>query len=274
VVTAFSGATGQIIHSWRDPRTCCMGFNVTGGFDLDADGVPDIAACTNSYELPPLDRIVTAFSGRDGTILFQWYSSATFFTCFAESVALLAPPPGDPYAIAVFSERCWGSLTNNCTSNQLCPGLVHAYRGSPKGVHAFGTADATPNQPFARSGMRSPTGTTIPTVRFTVSDTAPGALCVLQIGLSDQSLNGLPLPAQLDPMGFPGITVLTSWEATLCTVAGTTGIDRGFASFNMPLPPGRIIDNSGTPMYAQWIWADPTDFRNHGSTAGQRFSMR
>ncbi len=42
----------------------------------------------------------------------------------------------------------------------------------------------------------------------------------------------------------------------------------------MPLPPGRIIDTSGTPIYSHWIWADPTDFRNHGSTAGQRFSMR
>ena len=47
-----------------------------------------------------------------------------------------------------------------------------------------------------------------------------------------------------------------------------------FASFNMPLPPGRIIDTSGTPMHAQWIWVDPADFRNHGSTAGQRFSIR
>jgi len=267
VVTAFSGATGQIIHSWRDTVANYMGINVIGGYDLDQDGVPDLAAGS-------LGSYMNAFSGRDGTFLARWPRSAPFYTCSGEVVAMLAPPPGEQYPVLVFSERCWGSVTNNCTSNALCPGVVFAYRGSPKGVRAFGAADASPNQPLARSGMRSPTAAATPTVRFTISDAAPAAICVLQIGLSNQSLQGLTLPAPLDPMGFPGITLLTSWEATLCTVAGTSGMDAGFASYNMPLPPGRIIDTSGTPMHAQWIWFDPTNLGNHGSTAGQRFLLR
>ncbi|MCA8976123.1 MAG: VCBS repeat-containing protein, partial [Planctomycetes bacterium] len=60
VVTAFSGATGQIIHSWRDPQNCCMGINVTGGQDLDSDGVPDLITGQTSISQPPYDRIVSA----------------------------------------------------------------------------------------------------------------------------------------------------------------------------------------------------------------------
>src|SRR4029079_16365879 len=44
VVTAFSGATGQPIQTWRAPQWPYMGANVCGGFDLDQDGVNDLVA--------------------------------------------------------------------------------------------------------------------------------------------------------------------------------------------------------------------------------------
>ena len=267
VVTAFSGATGQIIHSWRDTVNCCMGLNVDGGYDLDQDGVPDLAAGSEGTDM-------NVFSGRDGTFLARFPRSAGFATCSGEAFAMLAPPPGEQYPVFVYSERCWGSVTNPCPTNALCPGVVFAYRGSPRGVRRFGMADASPNQPLARTGMRSPTAATTPTVRFTMSDAPPGVAALLTLGSSNASIGGVALPLGLDPFGLPGITLWTSADARLLTIAGTSGMDAGYAAFDIVLPPGRVIDYTGTPLYAQWLWFDPTNLSNHGSTAGQRFRLQ
>ncbi|MEO6595340.1 MAG: VCBS repeat-containing protein [Planctomycetota bacterium] len=265
VVTAFSGATGQIIHSWRDTVTCCMGINVIGGYDLDQDGVPDLAAGS-------LATYMNTFSGRDGTFLARW--PATTFFCSGEHLAMLAPPPGEQYPLFVFSERCWASATNSCPSNNLCPGVVYAYRGCPKGVRAFGLPDRTPGQPLARSGMRSPTAAATPTVRFTMSEAPPGAAALLLLGGSNAAINGIALPLGLDPFGYPGITLWTSAEVSLFTIAGSTGMGSGYAAFDIALPAGHFINTTGTPFYAQWLWFDATNFTNHGSTAGQRFRLQ
>jgi len=269
VVTAFSGATGQIIHSWRDNVNCCMGINVTGGYDLDQDGVPDLAAGS-------LGTYMNVFSGRDGTFLARWDRSTVplSYSCSGEVLAMLAPPPGEQYPLFVYSERCWGSATNPCSFNGICPGVVFAYRGCPRGARRFGTADASPNQPLARTGMRSPTAATTPTVRFTMSDAPPGVAAMLTLGSSNASIGGVALPLALDPFGLPGITLWTSADARLLTIAGTTGMDAGYAAFDIALPPGHIIDYTGTPLYAQWLWFDPTNLGNHGSTAGQRFRLQ
>ena len=183
---------------------------------------------------------------------------------------MLAPPPGEQYPLFVFSERCWGGIP----ANGIAPGVVYAYRGCPKGVRRFGMADASPNQPLARTGMRSPTAATTPTVRFTMSDAPPGVAAMLTLGSSDASIGGVALPLGLDPFGLPGITLWTSADARLLTIAGTTGMDAGYAAFDIVLPPGHVIDYSGTPLYAQWLWFDPSNLSNHGSTAGQRFRMQ
>ena len=274
VVTAFSGATGQIIHSWRDPLNCCMGINVIGGYDLDQDGVPDLAAGTISTSPGIQSRIMNALSGRDGTFLARWYRTANFSTCGGETVAMLAPPPGEQYPVIVFSERCWQSTTNNCTANAVCPGVVFAYRGCPKGVRAYGMADASPGEPHARSGMRSPTAAAIPSVRFTMSETPPGAAALFMLGASNIRILGAALPVGLAPFGLPGITLWQSADVRLFTMAGTSGADAGYAALDVPLPSGRVIDTSGTPLYAQWLWFDTTNLARHGSTAGQRFRLQ
>jgi hypothetical protein len=51
-------------------------------------------------------------------------------------------------------------------------------------------------------------------------------------------------------------------------------MDAGYAAFDIALPPGRVIDYTGTPLYAQWLWFDPANLSNHGSTAGQRFRLQ
>ncbi|HEU4418647.1 MAG TPA: hypothetical protein VFT55_06885, partial [Planctomycetota bacterium] len=261
VVTAFSGATGQVIHSWRDTVNCCMGASVTGGYDLDQDGVPDLAAGS-------LGTYMNVFSGRDGTFLARW--PATTALCSGEVLAMLAPPPGEQYPLFVFSERCWGGIP----ANGIAPGVVYSYRGCARGVRRYGMADASPNQPLARTGMRSPTAATTPTVRFTMSDAPPGVAAMLTLGSSSASVGGVALPLGLDPFGLPGITLWTSADARLLTIAGTTGMDAGYAAFDIVLPPGRVIDYTGTPLYAQWLWFDPTNLSNHGSTAGQRFRLQ
>lgn len=274
VVTAFSGATGQVIHSWRDPQACCMGINVTGGQDLDSDGVPDLITGQFANALPPNDRIVSALSGRDGTFLARWTRSTIPFSCLAESVAILRPPPGEHFAIAVFAERCGGSPTNSCTVNALCPGIVWAYTCAPPGVREYGLPDATQGQPLAQSGMRALTRTAPQTVRFTMSEAPPGAAAMLMIGTSDAALNNVALPLMLDPYGMPGVTLWQSADVNLFTVAGTSGAGSGYAELQLPMPTGRTVATNGMRFHAQWLWFDPSNPQAHGSTAGQRFSVQ
>ena len=268
VVTAFSGATGQVIHSWRDSTTCCMGISVTGGYDLDQDGVPDLAAGS-------LNTYMNAYSGRDGTFLGRWgNTSGLSFSCNGECVAMLAPPPGEQYPIIVFTERCWSSYANNCTYNAVCPGVVFAYRGCPPGVRAFGLPDHTTGQPLARSGMRALTVGTTPTVRFSMSEAPAGAAALLMLGNSNAAVGGIALPFGLDAYGFPGITLWTSADVTLLAYAGASGMGSGYAAFDIPLPTGHSISTTGTPFFAQWLWLDLNNLANHGSTAGQRFKLQ
>lgn len=268
VVTAFSSATGQIIHSWRDNSVCCMGANVNGGYDLDQDGVPDLAAGS-------IGTFMNVYSGRDGSFLWKFDRSANFNTCSGFVLAMLAPPPGEQYPLFVYSERCWSSpATNPNPGNNLPPGVVHCYRGNPPGVRRYGLPDATASQPLAKQGMRSITPATTPHVRFTMSDAPAGSFAVLMLGASDAVLAGQALPLMLDPLGFSGITLWQSADVSMLFVTGSSGADAGYAEFETALPPGTAFSYSGTPLFAQWAWVDPGNFGNHGSTAGQRFRLQ
>ncbi|MCA8976393.1 MAG: hypothetical protein KDC98_16865, partial [Planctomycetes bacterium] len=215
-----------------------------------------------------------ALSGRDGSFLARWYRSTIGFSCMAESVAMLKPPPGEHYAIAVFAERCGGSTNNGCTSNGLCPGIVWAYTCAPKGVREYGLPDASPGQPLAQSGMRTLSQSSPQTVRFTMAEAPAGAVAMLMLGRSDIVWQGVALPLMFDPYGFPGIALWQSADITLFTTAGTTGVDRGYAELQLQLPVGHTIEAQGTQFHAQWIWLDPTSPSAHGSTAGQRFRVQ
>jgi hypothetical protein len=270
VVTAFSGATGQIIHSWRDNGISGMGRNCMGGFDLDQDGIPDLAAGSTGR--------MNVFSGRDGTFLWTFYGSYYPSDSGAGvSLTMLPAAPGDQYPLFVFSEWRWSSLSNPCGSNQMCPGIVYCYRGAPRTVRAYGFADTSGLQPFARSGMRripQTVGTNNGRLRFTISEAPPGAGTVLMLGTSNTTGLGAPLPVGLDPLGLPGITLWQSAQACMLTVASSTGLGPGYAAFDITLPLTSQLGPTGTPFYAQWVWFDPANLQNHGSTAGQQFRLQ
>ncbi|MEO6597940.1 MAG: hypothetical protein ABIP94_24620 [Planctomycetota bacterium] len=94
------------------------------------------------------------------------------------------------------------------------------------------------------------------------------------LGSSNAAINGISLPLGLDPFGYTGITLWTSAEVSLFTIAGSAGMGSGYAEFDIALPANHFINTTGTPFYAQWLWFDATNFANHGSTAGQRFRLQ
>lgn len=197
VVSAFSGATGQLIRSWRDPIDRWLGTCLVGRFDLDQDGVNDLVA--GSY-----NTWANAMSGRDGTFLFRWRDSRYPGTaCIGWSMVMLAPPPGEQYPLLVWSESCW----NSPGGVGFAAGVIFAYRGCPPGVRAYGQPAASAGQQLPRSGMRTPTS---PVVRFTLSSAAASASSLLLLGTSQTHLGSTALPLPLGPFGFPG-AVSASW---------------------------------------------------------------
>lgn len=262
VVTAFSGATGSPIHTWRAPAWPYMGACMGGGFDLDQDGVNDIVAGS--------DQTAThALSGRDGTFLWTFpgslLPSASGIGLFQ---TILAPPPGETYPIMVYAESEWRSQQN--PSGIIVPGRISAYRGAPPGVQTYGQPDASSGAPLPRIGTRS-----LPSaVRFSLSSAPPTSPSLLVLGLSDASYGSLLLPAPLDSFGMPGLTLQTSVEAVGASWTGAGGMAEGFTSLGLSLPPGHALGTTGLPLFAQWLWFDPANLANGGSTAGQRFFLQ
>lgn len=263
VVTAFSGATGAPIHTWRAPTWPYMGANVFGGFDLDQDGVNDLVAGSDQ-------GATHALSGRDGTFLWTFPGSKLpSLSGIGLFNTMLAPPPGETYPIFVYSESEWSSIPNPAVGNML-PGVLLAYRGNPRGVRAYGTADST-TATLPRIGMRDLDG---PGVRWSLSNAGLGVPAVLLFGLSSANHGPLALPAPLDPFGLPGWTLQTSVETTLLALTGRLGMNAGCTQVDLALPPGRSLALTGLTMHAQWLWFDPANLANGGSTAGQRFHVQ
>ncbi len=260
VVTAFSGATGLPIHTWRAPAWPYMGARMAGGFDLDQDGVNDIVAGS--------DQTAThALSGRDGTFLWTFPGS---LLPSASGIGLcqtiLAPPPGETYPIMVYAEPEWRSVQN--PSGIMLPGQLSACRGAPPGVHEYGQPDASSGVPLPRIGMRALTGNAL---RFSLSSALPSVPALLVLGVSDSSYGAIPLPAPLDGFGLPGWTLQASAEALGATWTGVGGMAEGFAALDLGLPPGYSVGTTGLPLFAQWLWFDPANVAVGGSTRGQSF---
>jgi hypothetical protein len=242
-----------------------MGKNLQGGLDLDQDGVNDLIA--GSFQ-----TWCSAISGRDGTFLFRFYNSRHPSSGgIGWTQAMVAAPPGEQYPLLIYSEREWLHPSLNAAIHNVMPGLLWCYRGSPKGVRAFGRPDAARARALPRLGMRDLPG---PSVRFTLSDAAPAAAAVLLLGFSDQSFGGQPLPRRLDPLGWSGFTLQTSIDAWVYAATGASGNRTGCASYDLTLPGALRLDTTGTPLFAQWLWFDPSGPERHGSTAGHRFFVR
>lgn len=257
-VTIFSGATGNVIRSYRSPSlTGCgsMGAELAA-HDLDQDGVNDLIAMGWGC-------FVFALNGRTGDEMFvltksTWPGASA--TCMG-AATLLAPPRGERYPILVYAEDCWSSVTN--PGILIDPGLLWAYRTSPPTARAFGRSTSTLPERTGM-GMRrlGATGT-----RFTLSAAPPNALTFLALGLSNQTWQGLALPANLAPVGLPGLTLLTAVDAYAFAITGSQGVASGYAHVDLPL---RTVP-TGVPVYAQWHWLDPANLAARGSTLGHAF---
>jgi hypothetical protein len=116
-------------------------------------------------------------------------------------------------------------------------------------------------------GMRDLVG--VPT-RFTISAAGPGAVAFLVLGLSNLNFAGGRLPHSLAPVGFPGVLLQASPDVCLFTLAGAAGIQSGYARIDVPMH----FSATGTPVYAQWLWFDPSNPSLHGSTLGHSFRVR
>lgn len=260
VVTAFSGATGRVIHTWRDPGSYTMGEQLTGGFDLDQDGVPDLV--TGAFQ-----EWAHALSGRDGTFLYSIRNSRLpGRSGIGSAHILLAPPPGERYPLHVFSEHEWSS-----PANPGLPGLLWAVRGSPVGVRGYGDPRASHDAFVARIGMRLvPPGT----LRTTISSAPASTAAIRVLGVSDTGYAGAALPLSLAGFGLPHMQLLCSADACAFALTGRRNRDRGYASSDLRLPAGMQLGATGTALFCQWLWLDLADLTRHGSTAAQRFHLR
>src|SRR5262249_18955905 len=146
LVTTFSGATGQPIHTYRTTLGG-LGWRIASGVDLAQDGVNDLFGGAPG-------NWAHALSGRDRPFLYSCNQTDPSGSEMGE-VALLAPPPGEQYPILVYSEPTWIGPPPHGSG---IPGVLWAVRGSPPGVRAFGAGDASANLAVPRIGMRDLTG--------------------------------------------------------------------------------------------------------------------
>jgi hypothetical protein len=92
--------------------------------------------------------------------------------------------------------------------------------------------------------------------RLQLAGAPAGALvwCILGNGTATTT-SGLPLPVALDPYGFQGCDLLVPLDFAGATIAGSAGINRGYAAFDLPRP---LATAGGTPFACQWLVLDPT----------------
>ncbi|MCA8965672.1 MAG: hypothetical protein KDC48_12380 [Planctomycetes bacterium] len=262
-VSTYSGATGNLIYSYRNPSMTQQGCGSMGAElaaqDLDHDGVNDLIAMSWGCFL-------FALNGRTGDEMFHFNRSTwpmAGATCMG-AATLLAPPPHELYPVVVYAEDCWNSVPNNYGNPD--PGLLWAYRTSPPTATTFGrSTSSTPD--LARMGMRDLSGTS---ARFTLSAVPPNAIAFLALGFSSQSFLGTPLPAPLAPFGFAGMTLRTSLDAYVFAVTGNQGTSSGYAQIDLPLH----LAPTGITVFAQWHWIDPANLHENGSSIGHAFVAR
>ncbi len=250
-VHVFSGRTGQTIRSWIG--NLAGDILRGGGFDFDRDGVPDLVF---TQRPPPGAGGAYVCSGRDsewtGRVLFCPSSGGTSRSCAWGGTAIDTgqPQPGNPYPVFVFAEPLYGYNPN--FGDPL--GRLRMYRGTPAGVEPYGAActGTLPSRP--KIGIRDLQGRG---VRLHLSNAPAGAHVALLLGFSRTQWHGLALPASLASLGLLDCSLYTSVDLFAKTWTGTSGLDRGYAAIDLPLPlkaPGQDLFT----LHGQWLVLDPT----------------
>jgi hypothetical protein len=243
VARAFSGRTGQPLHSWTGPYPSLwfpgayFGASLGGGMDVDGDGVPDLVTTTNgeirngrTYDT------LYAMSGRDGRFLLEYYVDAVYFV--APVFVDVSGPTGFA-RVAVRMQRL---------PNESVNGRIEALDLTPLGadVHGQGCTQGAADVEPLRLGLSRDTSRY---TRIMASDVAPSAACVLLLGTSSTMWRGQSLPLQLGSYGWPTCALSTSIDAMVTTSSGL-GRYRGLAVVDVPWPLGAA---SQLPLHVQWL---------------------
>jgi hypothetical protein len=109
--------------------------------------------------------------------------------------------------------------------------------------------------------------------RINLSSAPAAAPSVLLLGASSTSWGGWNLPLDLGLLGWHGCHLRTSIEATVPVTTGSMGLDRGYASVTLNVPPVARANASG-PIHAQWLVFDPSSSQRPGLSAMQGFWVR
>jgi len=233
VVRVFSGRSGAPIYTWtaRNSRPGdAFGIAVSGGVDVDRDGIPDVLVATPGEPGPGGVGYSYVFSGRDGTILWSRGPNGLY----GPYIATLPPQPGSSFG---------GFVIATTYAN----GIVRSYRGTPPGVEGFGSSCQGSVSKMLQIGLRDFGANG---ARLHLSGAEPGQTAFLAVGSSRATWNGQPLPMGLEPYGFPGCLLYVSPDVVIPAPIGTTGVARGHASVDIPRPlanPGTIV------LHGQWL---------------------
>ncbi|MEQ1633597.1 MAG: hypothetical protein ABL997_14560 [Planctomycetota bacterium] len=255
VTVTWSGATGALIREWRDP-SYMTGKGISASHDVDFDGVPDMLFACGSCQFGPFSwGAVQLASVRDGQIIHETHPLGSVNE-YGFNVVDLGIQPGSPHPVY--------ALTFNDIARS--GGTIQLWRGEPARTTLSGTGCSTTGGPMI-PGLRSiPTG-----ARLQLASAPPGALtwCILGDGTATTT-SGLPLPIALDSYGFQGCALNVPLDFVGATIAGTVGIDRGYAAFDLPLP---LAATGGRRFAVQWFVLDPaTGFESW--TLRRDFSLR
>jgi hypothetical protein len=127
---------------------------------------------------------------------------------------------------------------------------LQVWRSEPARSTLSGSGCATSGNPLVPGLRKTATGS-----RLQLAGAPPGALawCILGDGTATTT-SGLPLPVALDPYGFQGCSLNVPLDFVGATITGTSGIDRGYAAFDLPVP---LAATGGRRCAAQWLVLDP-----------------
>jgi outer membrane protein assembly factor BamB len=237
-IALFSGADGSHI---RDYAYRAGDDSMIGNVDADQDGVADLIVGNGGYLVAPgLGGQLRCFSGRDGSVLWNFSSTSVSDRVVVRNLVSLGPQQGSPYPVVAWLHMDYGGV-----------GRVVGLRTSLAGQGPVYAAS------FSNTGSPPLIGlnTTSAGVQIHAADAPPGSLAWLILGGGSQaSFGGVNVPMQLDPFGLPGITMLVAPFLTTTGVAGTQGNDVGYSSVVLPVS---RLDPNGIHFAAQWLFLDP-----------------
>lgn len=204
-------------------------------------------------------------SSRDGQDLVQ-ISNVPGVSEWGWSYADLGVQPGNPYPVFAIMDR-------PTVGGTMSWPRIRAVRCSPVGTSLVGQACASPGV-VPTIGVRRVAPVvpaTVDTSRI-VLGSAPTdslALCVVA-PFAATTGGGVTVPAQLDPLGIPGCTLLVPPVITALRLTGSSGMDRGYAAVDLAVP---FVAAGGTRYAAQWVVLDPLSL-GYAVTARYEFRVQ